>query len=385
VKGISVKVGSDSSKPYTPWEVYYYSEGRRVRVARVKTKKEAQATAIATQNQINTQGADALPVLTPAEIREYVAAKKSLGATSLARAVEFYLEANNRSSSILLATAVERFLEAWRQTGLSDGTMANYEQRLRALTLAFPKTALSFFEQAQADKEHPLQQFIGQVSGDPQTQRHYRTNIGTFFKFCVTRVWIRLNPIVFVPAPKVVRGEPEIYNVEEFDKLLGVFEEHHPEFLPYLALQSFAALRPSEAARQPIADIYFEEKSLRVHFKKKGQPGTQIRLIENPPDILWKWLAPLKGKEGTIFHQDFPQKMRRIVGAVGLKWKFDGLRHSCLTYYSKLHGHDKAAELAGHQAGSYTLSKHYKAVVARAAAGRYFDRAPGVRLYVGPG
>ncbi len=94
MKPITVRVARDLSRATASWEVYYYSNGTKVRVARCQTRPEAENVAAGIQENINAAGATSKPdvPLTDAQIAEYREAKEALGSVRLITAVHHYLE-----------------------------------------------------------------------------------------------------------------------------------------------------------------------------------------------------------------------------------------------------------------------------------------------------
>jgi integrase len=358
----TVHVAFDRSHT-SPWEVYCYREGRKVRLGRRKTKKEAEALCTKYQDEFNQRGS-ASPILTTAQADEYLRAKKALGDVSLDIVVAGYLSSVEKPSIGLEAAAIG-FMADLEQRGLAKVSIRDYRGKLDRLVEDFKgATVESFATPPSGVDPHPLLKFILAASENQQTRVHYRTKIGTFLRWCETRNLLSVHPNRWVKLGRVCRNTPEVYTPAEMEAILRLFQKRCPRLIPYLALNAFAALRPSEASRQTIRRILFDEKRLLVSHKKKGADAYEIRPIDAAPPILWEWLTPQTFKRDVLVidSRDFYQQKEIVFRGTGVEWIPDGFRSSCLTYYAKIYGHDKAAELAGHKAGSYTLSTHYRNV-----------------------
>jgi hypothetical protein len=103
----TVHVAFDRSHT-SPWEVYCYREGKKVRFGRRRTKKEAEALRTKYQDEFNKRGS-ASSILTTAQADEYLRAKKALGDVSLDVVVACYLE-RVQKPSIGLDEAVDGFM-----------------------------------------------------------------------------------------------------------------------------------------------------------------------------------------------------------------------------------------------------------------------------------
>jgi integrase len=313
-------------------------------------------------------------MLTSAQIDEYLRAKKALGNVSLDVVVVSYLE-RAQKPNIGLSEAVDGFMAELEGRKLAVVSIRDYRGKLERLKMAFPGVTVEYFANPPIGADpHPLLGFILSVSENQQTRIHYRTKIGTFFRWCAQRGLLSIHPNKWVSLGKVSRESPEIYTPEQMETIMRIFEQLCPRLLPYFALQAFGALRPGEAMRQKKERISFRDRTIIASHKKRGADVYESRLVEDLPKNIWSWLKPLQNKRtpSLIDSQDFYQQMHRLLKESGIEWIHDGLRHSALTYYAKLHGHDKAAELAGHRAGSYTLSEHYKAVFTTKKAARAF-------------
>jgi integrase len=373
-----VHVSFDKSHS-SPWEVYVYLGGKKIRLARAKTKAEAETLQRKYQDERNRRGTET-PTLTAAQTDEYLRAKRALGdGVSLDVVVEGYLS-RTLKPSMALETAVGGFVAEIKARNLAPSTVRDYRGKAEALLKKFPAATVEFFAQPPLEANaHPLLDFIRGVSEDAQTRIHYRTKLGTFFRWCEARNCLSVHPNRWVKLDTVSRESPQIYTPQQTEAIFRLFEKFCPRLVPYLSLQAFGALRPSEAARQTKERISFRERTIIASHKKRGADAYQTRLVEDLPPNIWAWLKPLRAEQtpSLVDSQDFYQQLHRILPEIDVKWIADGLRHSALTYYAKLHGHDRAAEFAGHRAGSYTLSKHYKATITTKRAARaYFSILP---------
>jgi hypothetical protein len=262
MKPKTVHVAHD--KTHTPpWEVYYYEGGKKVRLARAETK--SQATALASKyHDARTKRGTETPVLTSAQVDEYLRAKKALGADrSLDSVVAYYL-GHAQKPSVELKVAIDGFLAELEGRTLADVSVSDYRGKLNALSAAFPTANVEFFAQPPGPDGHVLYQFILGVSENAQTRVHYRTKIGTFLRWCESRNWLSQHPNKWIKLGRVCREPPRVYTPQQTEALLRQFEKDCPRLLPFVALQAFGGLRPSEAARQTVERIVFAEGRLLV-------------------------------------------------------------------------------------------------------------------------
>ncbi len=240
----TVHVSYDRSHT-SPWEVYVYEAGKKVRLARAKTKKEAETLQRKYQEERNRRGTDA-PLLNAAQTAEYLRARKALGPdVSLDVVVADYL-GRVEKPSVGLGKAIEGFLAELEARKLAKTSVRDYRCKLEGLARAHPGVNVEFFAQLPGAEPHPLLKFILGVSEDAQTRIHYRTKIGTFLRWCEARNWLSVHPNKWIKLGRVSREAPRFYSPEVAETIFRLFEKRCPRLIPLLALEAFFALRPSE-------------------------------------------------------------------------------------------------------------------------------------------
>jgi site-specific recombinase XerD len=70
----------------------------------------------------------------------------------------------------------------------------------------------------------------------------------TLFNFAVARAYAADNPVQGVERVKLSGGDVEVFTPVEIARLLEAAAEHSPDFLPCLAIGSFAGLRSADRA-----------------------------------------------------------------------------------------------------------------------------------------
>ena len=151
--------------------------------------------------------------------------------------------------------------------------------------------------------------------------------------------------------------------------------------LPYIAIGLFAGLRSAELMRSEASAVDLKNRVVVVSAlvaKKRSR-----RVVEMC-DALAAWLGTCTlGTDQLVdlelFRVDF-DKLRTAAGIVN--WPPNGLRHSFGSYHLSFHGDAmKTAALMGHKDPSI-LHNHYKALVLKTEAEKYWDLRPKLRTVV---
>jgi integrase len=150
--------------------------------------------------------------------------------------------------------------------------------------------------------------------------------------------------------------------------------------LPALAIGAFAGLRTSEVLRLVWADIDLVRNFIHVAAAKAK--SARRRLVPISPNLV-QWLAPYAKSVGRLYHgpqQSYHLRSAAAASAAGLaRWPKNGLRHSFASYHLALH--QNAAETSLHlgHASPAMLFEHYRELVTKEEALRYWSIRPANR------
>jgi integrase len=198
----------------------------------------------------------------------------------------------------------------------------------------------------------------------------------TLFKFAKTNGWCRTVPAAESARVREVSDEIGILTPGELCNLLKVASE---ETIPYWTIGAFAGLRASEIERLDWAEVNLDQRWIKV--RARHAKTASRRLVDIQPN-LQKWLLPYRGRTGNVAPENLrvklleDRKRAADAGTLTRKWPPNALRHSFASYY--LARFDNAAKLAlqlGH-VGQDIIFRHYREVVTRAEANRYWKIAP---------
>lgn len=346
------------------------SEGkRRTRFFRKKSEADAYAEACETTRMQRAEGYDLLRLTD--RIRLSRALEKVGGLDHMERAVDEYLK-TRPESALNVAQLTAECWQAKSQAGLAKSYLGAIGNTFKRFSELFGP------RQAHTISASEIESWLHARSGDaprwgPETQKGYLKDVRTLYSFAIERGYAKDNPALSVAMPKASKGTPGILTPEEVDILMRVLESQFPDFIPYIALTLFGGLRSEEAFRCRWPHIKGDVIDLPAGQTKNNRR----RLIEfsalevNGICAVKKWID-CKG--------DLPPKwrktrMKQIKDATKeIKWTDNCLRHSFVSYAVPIHGIAQTGLLADHSEA--ILKRHYRALVTRAEAERFWSILP---------
>jgi integrase len=223
------------------------------------------------------------------------------------------------------------------------------------------------------------------------TQINLRRGLSRFFSWCMEmpRKWISLNPCAQVKLkPDQSSTGPEILPVQDIARLMAEAERFlGGALVPYLAVCTFGALRPTEAERLTWSAINLQDGELRLeaHLTKTKQPRT-VNLCATARE----WLESCKGKPFRILnHRRNLDTLKRRAGFSGrvdpeqdgdLKpWPQDVLRHTGISHFFRSTGsYGLTCEMAGNSEA--IVKKFYQGRVSTADTQAFYSIKPSTNL-----
>jgi integrase len=288
---------------------------------------------------------------------------------TIADATHFYV---NHLNEITRSQTVSHAVRELQAAAKADGDSVRY---LRDLKYRLGRFAEDFGSRHIAEiTTADIDSWLRQLNLSPVSRNTFRRRLVTLFKFAKTRGWCRTVPAAESARVKEVSDEVGILTPKELEGLLTVASA---ETLPYWAIGAFAGLRASEIERLDWSDVNHQHIRVRAKHAK-----TAARRIVDMQPNLRKWLAPYRGRTGKVVPENLrvkllaDRKRAADAGVLTRKWPSNALRHSFASYY--LSRFDDAAKLAlqlGH-VGQDIIFRHYREVVTRAEARRYWKIEP---------
>jgi integrase len=178
---------------------------------------------------------------------------------------------------------------------------------------------------------------------------------------------------------------PVPLSVQAVSSIMAAAEKYAAVMVPTLAAQFFGGLRPGEAKGLKWEDVNLIEKTIRV------QPETskmrQSRYIEMN-DTLVAWMVRYRkasGPVGITTQNQFDFYMTRklcdkkdgLLGAAGIKWIQDGPRKTFASMHYATHENGpQLAAILGHTGNQDILFRHYRGLVKKTEAAKFWEIVP---------
>lgn len=276
--------------------------------------------------------------------------------------------AHGHAATLSVDDAFTKFA-AWLETSPGrPATKKNLFNRVRMFVGALGRMPL-----AEVDAD-VIEDWLGKRKVGQTTRINDRLAISRWLAWCVARPqrFLATNPAAVVKLDRPESGAPEIYTLREVARLLVAAKRFRDgRFLPYVALQLFGGLRPTEASR--LSFDQFKDGELRIEGKQ-AKTG-DARTVKVDP-VLAAWLA-LGPREGLVGDPMVSRKLwSQFRANAGLsRWIPDGLRHTAVSHFFRRCGsYGLTAEWAGNSEA--VIREHYQGRTTAAESADYWTMFP---------
>jgi integrase len=366
----TLKLAAVQIKGKRYWQVIgpKFGGGRNRRT--FKDRKEAQTYYDLTKIQIQNFGAAAMSI-SDALRAEAVKCSQMLQpfGQTIADATRFYvdhLQQITRSQTV--SHVVDELQAACKADGKSVRYLSDLKYRLGRFAADFGSRHIAEITTTDIDR------WLRELNLSPVSRNTFRRRLVTLFKFAKIHGWCRTIPAADSTRVREVSDEVGILTPGE---IRGLLEVASKETIPYWTIGAFAGLRACEIERLDWADVNLRHIRVRAKHAKTASR----RLVDIQPNLR-KWLLPYRDKTGKVAPENLrvkllaDRKRAAAAGALTGKWPSNALRHSFASYY--LARFDDAPKLAlqlGHT-GQDIIFRHYREVVTREDARRYWKIEP---------
>lgn len=362
------------------WQTDFFRDGkrdRRVHESQEAAKRVAEELAV----KIRNEGSSILD-LTQIQRRDALKALGILkGASTLTAAAQFWARHNAVADGVTVRELGERWLADLRRRGCRATTLREREHKVSRLSGDYGDRA------ACSITKDEITGWLDAWKLSGVTADGYRRCFNAMFNYGVDEKIIELNPVAAIKAFRSDERLPVPFKVQDVRSVMAAAEKHAPIMVPTLAVQFFAGLRPGEAKGLKWEDIDWKEKTIRV--MPETSKMRRSRIVEMNRTLL-DWLQPYRKASGPIGitsqnQFDFYMTRKRwaegketgILGASGVEWIQDGPRKTFASMHYATHGDAaKLAAILGHSGDAGILFKHYRGLVKKTEAARYWKLRP---------
>lgn len=293
------------------------------------------------------------------------------GRGNLTMAAKYFVQHYAPAHAVSVDTLMADYLEGLRVGNRRPRTILDVKGKVGAFSTANGRRAV------QAISRREIDQWLSaegrKRSWGPASRNAYRQALHGFFNYAVRRELIQSNPVHGVTKATVDENMPEVLTVREVRRLIGAARRVEERLVPYVVIGLFCGLRPeNELAQLDWSDIDLERKTLLV--RPASAKKRRLRYVDLSENLI-EFLRPFEVEDGPIYFSRY--RFRDVVALAKLKWTRDVMRHTYASYH--LGQHQNAALTAlqlGHHGDTTVLFSHYRNLVRREEAARFWSMRP---------
>jgi site-specific recombinase XerD len=350
-----------------------------------KTPDEAEAFAAVMLVQRQNSGLAAFTI----SDREREDARKALellraspGATLVQVATFFLKHHRPLGGDLSISELVAKFIAEKRLQNLRPRSLADLEHRLNVFTRTFGTNLVR-----DVDVDAIKKWLVADTTRSEQTKLNFRRVLHGFFSFAVKNKYAALNPVADIEI-RVESEDPGILTVAQAHcLLLTALEKSELGLGPFVTLGLFCGLRSGELARLDWRDVNFSEGFVTI--SKRIAKKRRIRNVPLEP-LAVAWLQTFGVRpSGRVAPVGLDKRFRKLIKAAGAKaaaarppiawfekWPTNAMRHSFASYFfaKSSNAAETCARLG--QRSDDVLFQHYRSLVKKTEAVRFFELAP---------
>jgi integrase len=271
---------------------------------------------------------------------EYADVIRHLGENgTLRQAVEFFLHNAVRPDLVrTVSQVVEEFVATKEADGLSKVYTEDCGWRLRRFAKDF-QTPISHV------CTRDIEEWLRKLTAGLVARNNFRRHLITMFNFARRRGYLprdRATEASWLEKPKIKSKPIQVFTPQELRDLLSV-AEGQPKLA--IVIGAFTGIRSAEMLRLNWENFNWEEGVIDIGC---DQTKTASRRLVPILDSLSAWIQPFVKRHGPVLNYSLPVCLAEAFattakkadvtrrtedpGAVPLKWKQNGLRHSYASY-----------------------------------------------------
>jgi integrase len=264
---------------------------------------------------------------------------------------------------------VHKYIDDSVNRNLRPRTIGDLKHRLTCFADDFGESRLSDITLDE------LKEWVQDDEWGMRTRVNFLTKISQLYGYALRHKWVDSNLTEHIDRPAVDETAPEIFTVEQAERLLTHAQEF--DLLPYIATGLLAGVRSAEMVRLDGRNFNFGQKTITIGAdaaKKRSQ-----RIVDMQPALL-AWLEPCREKlqnGGEIVDQGRFRKNKELLleAAEIQEWPANGLRHSFGSYHFAMF---RSSDDTAHQMGNSVeiVHRHYKALVPKSEADKFWNLRP---------
>ena len=365
-RGIRYEFRED--RPGAPFFLHWRESGVRRAVAySSEAAREKAAKALAEKR--GEHGADVL-TFDPKEWRVWLAFKQTIGDVDPLRVAHEWLATNRRAAEFATLTICEasaRYLAAREADGIAAGTLCHAKKDMQRFVQQFGDRTLDL-------SPGEIRAWLNALPFGEVTRRNHYKRVRAFFTWARLENLTNSNPCEAIKSPARDADEVSVISVEDARKLFETARKLRPQVCAKLALEAFAGLRFSSAARLVKADVNFVDRGITL-------PASKIKTrkrhyIDGLPANLWKWLTTAPESAWTLTERQYLALKSDTFRLAGVENPGNVLRHSFCSYHVAQNKDAARTAVVLCHANPRMIYQHYKGRTTASDAVQYFRITP---------
>lgn len=340
---------------------------RRAAAYESETAREKAAKALAEKR--SDHGADVLS-FNPREWRVWLAFKDVIGDADPLQVAHEWAAARRKDAviaSITVREASDRYLKARATDGIAKATLAHAKMDMGRFVQQFGDRNLSI-------SPDDIRTWLAALPYGDVTKRNHYKRVSAFYTWARMEGLASSNPCENVRSPARDADDVTVLSVDNIEKLFETAQKLRPQVCARLALEAFAGLRFSSAARLVKEDVNFADKGITLPAAKLKT--RKRHYIDGLPANLWKWLRKAPDEAWTLTERQYVALKGEAFRLSGVLNPGNVLRHSFCSYHVALHKDAARTAVILCHASPRTLYQHYKGRTTEQDAKRYFRLEP---------
>jgi len=306
---------------------------------------------------------------------------KAVGAT-VEEATDFFLK---YAKPINGKMAIGECIRLWTQEKMRIGCSDKYINSVTRFD--FKEFKEEFGENTQLNEvttDGFNKYLFGKTTWNPVSKMSHIRVISMFFNYALENGWVTRNPIDKASRPKIQDAMAEVLKARQVDTLLRFAEKKEwKDRLTICVLVLFCGCRVEEAVKLRWSDIVWHTHTVRISEKIAKKRRARINeMSENAIEWIY-WTRPddYETNRDLILEGDWKSKLSYLRTESKVQYSQNAMRHSFASYHLMKHqSAERTCLQLGHVGDYKTLFSHYRNLVSKNEANRYFSIIPKVRL-----
>ena len=353
-------------------------------LARAKTYCEQIGT------KIENEGTAVLSLSNASRLDAVEAMRALRGKATLLDAAQFWMRHHGGEDGVTVAELGRRWLAALVRQGCRPSTIREREIKVESIVRHIGGQAVA------SVTRDAIEAWMAGKQG--ATWDTYRRTARAMFQYATEEKLADYNVAAAIRPMRMDESLPRPMTVDAVQAIMRTAAQWTPAIVPTLAVQFFAGLRPGEALGLDWTAVDFKGKSIRVMPETSKVRRTRIVPMNQ---TLLDWLTPYRKARGPIGIQSKAQfsyfmhrkpigaeytqegipiaergpdtRPKGLLAAAGVDWIQDGPRKTFASAHYAQHGDAaKLAAILGHTGGHDVLFRHYRGLMTKAEARRFF-------------